>query len=118
MSNLAQDARGHIYLPESLDLTSDRTSLVYDILNRDMVGFQFTWAGLDQNDGYIRMEWSNDNVNFKPYYGSTITLSVAADTHGYDIVSTGFRYIRLAYFKGSNTSGSAVIVVTSKTRQR
>jgi hypothetical protein len=118
ISNLALDAKGHIYQPETLDLSQSCTSLAYNILNRDMIYFQIDWSGVDFTDGIVTVESSNNLVNWNKYTGSDLGLTTASGSHGFDVISTGPHYVRLKYTKGSNTAGTMEVTATSKTRQR
>jgi hypothetical protein len=117
-SNLALDAKGHIYPTETLDLSQNCTSLAYNILNRDMIYFQIVWTGLDAVDGIVTVESSNNLINWDKYTGSDLGLATAAGSHSFDVISTGPHYVRIKYAKGSNTAGTMTVIPTSKTRQK
>ena len=79
----------------------------------EMATIQMTWSGANATDAVAQIEVSNDNTNWNNLGGTPgrATLSSAADTQIWMLQDIAFKYLRLAYSNGTNTTGTATITM-------
>ena len=73
--------------------------------------FQTVYTGCTNAVGTFQIQGSNDNTNWVPITGATVTLSTftGSDTDLYEIIQASYYYVRLVY---TATSGSGTLTVS------
>jgi len=66
-------------------------------------------AGLDAADGAIQLEASSDGTTFKAVSGQSVTLASGASNDHLLITDAPYAYFRIAYTKGTNTTGTVTV---------
>lgn len=104
-----------IMMPTAV-LSANRTSDVYEVLGGRIIAIQVNWglncnggtpAVLDASDGTVKLQVSEDGVNFNDKSGfTTITFSDVSGTQVQSIDTLRERYVRVVCAKGSATAGT------------
>lgn len=100
------------------DYTSDTIDFTYCMIG----SVQITWTGNSASNGEIYLESSlyDDDDWFDEIIGSAVTLSASGTGRGkkktvlWSHESMGFRFVRVQYLKGSNTTGTFTIKAAGK----
>ncbi len=100
---------------ETLDLSSDTTSNVYDVLAYTAGAIEVDYTGLDASDGEFQLQGRNTTTaDWKPINNGDVIAVNASDDILYDIAFSGYRYISVAWTANSVTAGTASLTATWK----
>lgn len=83
----------------------DHTSTAVNVLSYRVVGVIADWASLDHVDGTLQFQGSLDN-SLWDNIGSATTLSSASGHQAFSLVDEPYKYVRLVYSHGTNTTGT------------
>ena len=78
--------------------------------NSDTLSLQFIAASLDQADGVIKLQDSNDNSNWNDISGATITVASGTSSNMIRYTSFASAFIRCVWTKGTNTTGTITAI--------
>jgi len=100
--------------------SADQTSDIVEMGKCTHATFQVIWSGIDDTDGTVKLQVSEDQTNWvykADSAGSAVTLTIgsAADTGSISLngVVTE-KYYRAVYTKNSNTTGTVTVKVGGK----
>ena len=88
------------------------TSYVFKTSSEYFFDFQFVWASLDQTDGSVKIQISNDGVNYNDYPNLDSLLFNSAGGSGVirdTFKGTASKYIKLLVDSGTCSSGTLEI---------
>ncbi len=90
------------------DASLDITTSAVNILAYRVVGVMANWASLDQTDATLQFQGSIDDVIYENV-GSPTTLSTAAGNQSYSLIDEPYKWMKLVYVHGTNTTGTVTI---------
>jgi hypothetical protein len=85
------------------------TTYTFTTTNQYYFDFQFVWASLDQTDGSVKIQISEDGTNYVDYPNMDTLLFNSAGGSGIirdTFKGTASRYLRIAVDAGTCTSGT------------
>lgn len=97
--------------------SSDVASEAVDLSYFTHVSIQVVWADADETDAALQFEVSNDGVNWLKDTTSApdVSIGAASGTGGWDWPRDfNWRYVRIYYDAGTNTTGTAKLYVMSR----
>lgn len=95
----------------SLTTTQNAPSIDVSQYQRFSVQVVFTYAGIEDSAGTIKLQASNDNFNFSDVPDSTLNFTAATTNHIENIVEFAFPYVRVAFTNTSGTGGLAKVTI-------
>jgi hypothetical protein len=88
------------------------TSYTFKTTNQYFFDFQFVWASLDQTDGSVKIEISEDGTNYVDYPNMDTLLLSSATGSGIirdTFKGTASRYLKISVDSGTCSSGTLTI---------
>ena len=113
--NLAHNAHGIEY--KTIDASDDFEPSPKRYLETEthaLLSAHVIWSGFDAADGTVKLQWSNDRINWKDIPGAVLTLVAAADNDIIIHTFIGTRYARAVYTNNSVTTGTLDILLHAK----
>jgi len=95
------------------------TSYVISTTSEYYYSFQFVWASLDQTDGSVKVQISNDGTNYNDYPNTDSLLFNSAGGSGYirdTYKGTACRYIKINVDSGTCSSGTLKVYARIHTK--
>lgn len=109
------------YLKKDASMAADFDSVIADFKDMKVGSIQVKWSGNDTFDGMVIVEASNvpEEDWFDEVKGGTYILSddgtrSKRKTKLFNLGVIGFRYARVLYFKGTNTTGTINVIALGK----
>ena len=97
----------------AIPMNANYSGAMTDVAALESAFFTVTWATADQTDATLTLEISHTGVagSWEAYPNSSYTLGSAAGVHHWNVHLGPIPYIRFAYLKGTNTTGTYSIVM-------
>jgi hypothetical protein len=101
----AADTR--IAIDASIAMNADSNGTAVDVGAREYCLFSIRWTGASGVTATAAIEVSDNGTDgWEQYPGSLSTLASAAGAHHWDVWTRAIPFVRIAYLKGSNTTGT------------
>lgn len=101
---------------EAIPITADFVSQLIDFKEMNTATIQAVVSGADVNDGTFSLEVSLicDPTSFIPYPDSLRSMSAGCSNFGWEYRAFPWRYVRVVYTHGSDTTGTVTIYARGK----
>jgi hypothetical protein len=93
---------------DAVAANSDHTTSSINILSYRMVGVMANWVSLDQANATLQFQGSLDDSVWDNV-GSPTTLTASTDQQFFSLVDEPFKFMRLVYTHGTNTTGTITV---------
>jgi|11_taG_2_1085331.scaffolds.fasta_scaffold75596_2 hypothetical protein len=99
------------FLVENYDISSGDGSWIDKVSVTDgATSFQFVVTGIDASDSVIKLQYSNDEVNFVDVPTLSGTLSSGDSVVTFDLTAITHRYFKAVFIANSSTTGTLDII--------
>ena len=100
------------FLVENYDISSGNNAWIEKVTVTDgATSFQFVVTGIDASDSVVKLQYSNDQVNFVDVPTLSGTLSSGDSVVTFDLTSITHRYFKAVFTANSSTTGTLSIIL-------